>query len=126
MIGTTGLHNLRIDCIVGIYPHEREKPQPVFLDLEVDYDFAAAALSDDVSHAVDYDQIVRMVTELAQARKFQLLETLAEEAAALVLERLPVIQTVRLEIRKPEAVPAAANSFVRLARERSSTERPRA
>lgn len=27
MIGTTGIHNLRVDAIVGIYPHERDKAQ---------------------------------------------------------------------------------------------------
>jgi 7,8-dihydroneopterin aldolase/epimerase/oxygenase len=119
MVGSTGLHNLRIDCIIGVYEHERVETQPVFVDVEVDYDFAAAAMSDAIEHAVDYGGIASMVTELAQARRFQLLETMAEEMAALLLDRLSQIQRVRLEIRKPEAVPAAANSFVRVERERS-------
>ena len=118
MIGTTGLHNLRIDCIVGVYEHERREAQPVFVDLEVDYDFARAALSDDVAHAVDYDRIAAMVTELVQARQFQLLEAMAEAVAAMLLEKVPVIDCVRLEIRKPDAVPAADNSFVWVERER--------
>ena len=118
MIGTTGLHNLRIDCIVGVYEHEREDTQPVFLDLEVDYDFAEAAGSDDIAHAVNYDQIVSMVTELVQARKFQLLEAMAEAIALMLMERIPVIECLRLEIRKPEAVPAAADSYVWVERER--------
>ena len=118
MIGTTGLHNLRIDCIVGIYPHEREREQTVFLNLELDYDFAPAAASDAIADAVDYDQVVRMVTELIQSRRFQLIEAMAEAVAAMLLERVPVIDCVRLEIRKPDAVPAAADSFVWVERER--------
>lgn len=118
MIGTTGLHNLRIDCIVGIYPHEREKAQSVFLDLEIDYDFAAAALSDAIPDAVDYDLVVRMVTDLLQSRRFQLLEAMAEAVTAMLLEAVPAIDCVRLEIRKPAAVPAAADSFVFVERER--------
>ena len=118
MIGTTGLHNLRVDCIVGVYPHEREHVQSVLLDLELDYDFAAAAASDAIPDAVDYDQVVRMVTELIQTRRFQLIEAMAEAVAALLLESIPVIAAVRLEIRKPAAVPAAANSFVRVDRQR--------
>ena len=43
---------------------------------------------------------------------------MAEETAAMLLERLAPVQTVRLEIRKPEAVPAAACSFVRVERTR--------
>jgi dihydroneopterin aldolase len=118
MIGTTGLHNLRVDCIVGIYPHERAKTQPVFLDLELDYDFGPAAASDAIPDAVDYDRVVATVTELIQARRFQLIETMAEATAAMLLDRMPVVQAVRLEIRKPAAVPTAANSFVRVERVR--------
>ena len=119
MLGTTGLHNLRIDCIIGVYEHERIETQPVFLDVEVDYDFAAAARSDAIEHAVDYGGIASMVTHLARDRRFQLLETMAEEMAALLLEHLPMIERVRLEIRKPDAIPEAANSFVRVERGRS-------
>ena len=119
MIGITGLHNLRIDCIVGVYPHERETTQTVFLDLELTYDFAPAAASDAIADAVDYDRVVSMVTELIQTRRFQLLEAMAEATAAMLLDRVPALRAVGLEIRKPEAVPAAANSFVRIERRRS-------
>ena len=47
-----------------------------------------------------------------------LLEAMAEETAALLFEQHALAQTVRLEIRKPEAVPAAECSFVRLERNR--------
>ena len=43
MTGTTGLKNLRVDCIIGIYPHERAATQTVYLDIQLDYDFAAPA-----------------------------------------------------------------------------------
>ncbi len=119
MTGTTGLHNLRVDAIVGIYPHERDKAQAVFLDIELDYDFGPAAASDAISDAVDYDFVASSVTALIQTRRFQLLEAMAEATAAMVLERVPAVQVVRLEIRKPAAVPAAASSFVRVTRRRA-------
>ena len=37
MIGTTGLKNLQIGCIVGVYEQERAQPQPVVIDIELDY-----------------------------------------------------------------------------------------
>jgi len=46
MIGTTGLKQLHVDCIVGIYQHEREQTQAVLVDIEIDYDFGPAAVSD--------------------------------------------------------------------------------
>jgi len=118
MIGTTGLKHLRIDCVVGIYPHEREQTQTVFVDIELDYNFTAAAASDAITDAVDYDDVAASVTTVVQTRRFQLIETMAEAIASLLLDRVAVIQTVRLEIRKPAAVPAADCSFVRVERTR--------
>jgi len=119
MIGTTGLQALRVDCVVGIYEHERQVRQSVIVDVELDYDFAAAAASDAIADAVDYDGVAKAITELAERRGFQLIETMAEETAAMLLARVPVATRVKLEIRKPAAVPAAACSFVRVERTRS-------
>ena len=116
MIGTTGVRDLRVDCIVGIYEHERRARQTVFVDVDLDYDFAAAAASDAIADAVDYDGMVAVITDLAERRAFQLIETMAEESAAMLLARLPQVRRVRLEIRKPAAVPSAACSFVRVER----------
>ncbi len=118
MTGTTGLKDLRVDCVIGIYPHERAATQTVMLDIELDYDFAAPAASDAIADAVDYDGVAAGVTELLQTAKFQLIETMAERAAVLLLARVPVATAVRIEIRKPAAVPAAACSFVRVERRR--------
>jgi 7,8-dihydroneopterin aldolase/epimerase/oxygenase len=119
MIGTTGLKGLQIDCIIGIYEHERTKAQPLVVDVELDYDFAAAARSDAIRDAVDYDLVAVGISELARQKRFHLIETMAEEAAAMLLSSLVQVQTVRLEIRKPDAVPAAACSFVRVERTRT-------
>ena len=58
------------------------------------------------------------MTALLHVRQFELLEAMAEETAALLFEQHASVQTVRLEIRKPKAVPAAECSFVRLERNR--------
>lgn len=119
MFGTTGVRQLQVDCIVGIQPHEREREQPVLLDIEIDYDFAAAAASDAIGDAADYDAVVRSVTHLIQVQKFFLIETMAETVAAMLLNDTPRAHAVRLEIRKPAAVPRAQCSFVRVERTRS-------
>jgi len=119
MIGTAGLKGLRVSCVVGIYEHERAMRQPIVLDIELDYDFAAAVGSDAIGDAVDYDHVAAAVTELAERRQFQLLETMAEEAATMLLGRSGAVHAVRIEIRKPAAVPAADCAFVRVARARA-------
>jgi 7,8-dihydroneopterin aldolase/epimerase/oxygenase len=119
MVGTTGLQGLQVDCIVGIYAHERQTRQFVIMDIELDYDFADAAASDAIADAVDYDGVAAGITELVQRRAFQLIETMAEETAEMLLDRLPQVRRVHLEIRKPDAVPAATCAFVRVERRRS-------
>ena len=119
MIGTAGLQGLRVECIVGIHPHERETRQSVILDIELDYDFAPAATVDAIGNAVDYTRVARQVAELAERRQFQLIETMAEETAALLLGQFPQVGRVGVEIRKPAAVAAADCAFVRVERARS-------
>lgn len=118
MIGTAGLQGLRVECIVGIHPHERAAKQSVIFDIDLDYDFAEAAATDAIAGAVDYSRAAAMVTELAERRAFQLIETMAEETAAMLFAEFPQARRVRLEIRKPAAVPAATCAFVRVERVR--------
>lgn len=118
MIGTTGVRDLHIECIVGIHPHERVTPQTVVVDLEFDYDFSHAATSDDIRHVVNYDEAVAQTRELIVARQFQLIETMAEVVAAELLQRHATVQVIRVGIRKPAAVPGATGSFVRIERRR--------
>ena len=118
MIGTTGLKGLQVTCIVGVFKQERVQPQPVVIDIELDYDMATAAGSDAIGDAVDYDRVAAAVTGLVQQRKFTLIETMAEETASMLLEQISRVRVVRLEIRKPQAVAAAACAFVRVERAR--------
>lgn len=119
MIGTVGLNDLRIDAIIGIYPHEREATQPLFVDVEVDYDFAPAARSEGIDDALDYDGLARELTGLAVERQYKLLETFMEEAASHCLRHFPAISQIRLTVRKPQAVEKAASAFARIERSRS-------
>ena len=119
MTGTTGLKGLYVDCIIGIYEHERITTQALVIDVELDYDFAGPAASDAIADAVDYDRVVSGVTRLARQGAFQLIETLAEEAARFLLGEFPQVERVRIEVRKPAAIPSASCSFVRVERARS-------
>jgi dihydroneopterin aldolase len=118
MIGTAGLKGLRIECVIGVYPEERARTQTILVDVELDYDFAAAAASDDIQSAVDYAAVSRSVRALAEHGQFQLIETLAEQAAAMLLAQPGLVQAVRVEVRKPGAIPDADGSFDRLERKR--------
>jgi len=93
---------LQIDALIGVYPHERTGPQPLLLDLELDYDNRHPAVSDAISDAIDYAAVCLRARELAGSLQPQLLETLAEALAAELL-RASAATSVRVYIRKPQA-----------------------
>lgn len=83
---TLRLHELAVDCRLGVHDWERRSPQTVWIDLELAVDAARAASRDDVRDAVDYAALVERVRALAASRAFRLMETLAEAVASAVLE----------------------------------------
>jgi len=100
---TVFIRDLRIDTVVGIYDWERKIRQAVSLDLEMAADVRKAAASDDIADALDYKAVAKRLIAYVEAQQFKLEETLAERAAALVLDEFPV-SWLRLTLSKPGAV----------------------
>ncbi len=117
LIDTVFINQLRIETIIGVHAWEQHAPRPLLLDIELGMDSRAAAASDLIGDAVDYKAVADAINELTAARQFKLLETLAEAAAQRLFERFP-IQTLRLAIGKPGAVPEALTVGVRIERRR--------
>ena len=80
------VHDLTVPCRLGVFEWEQERPQPVWVDLELGIAAARAGRSDDVAETVDYVRVLSAIRQLAERRRFRLLETLAEAIAARVLE----------------------------------------
>lgn len=100
------IRDLRIETIIGIYDWEREVKQTVSLDLEMATDIRAAARTDDIAHALNYKAVTKRLIDYVESRHALLVESLAEEVAALVLEEFPV-PWLRLRLSKPGAVRGA-------------------
>ena len=87
----------------GASEGEQERGQTFLFDLRLEV--SDAALSDRIEDAVDYREVVRVVQEISDGRRFALLEALAAATADAILERFPV-EHVRVRVRKPEVRPA--------------------
>lgn len=114
---TVFISALHIETIIGVHAFEQNAPRPLILDLELGVDIREAAASDRIRDAVDYSAVADAIARLAAARRFQLLETLAETIARMVFERFP-IATLDLSIGKPGAIDAARTVGVRISRSR--------
>jgi dihydroneopterin aldolase len=100
------LRDLRIETVIGIYDWEREIKQPVIIDLEMGGDIARAAASDAIEDTLDYKAVSKRLIEFVEASEFQLVETLAERCAEIVLREFQV-PWVRLKLNKIGALSAA-------------------
>ncbi len=113
------IRQLRVDTIIGVYDFEKQAKQPLFFDLEMTTDFAKAAQSDDVSYVVDYAKVSDRIIRYCNEHTVELLETLAEQIAHIVLTEYAVT-TLRLTISKPHAVLEAQTVGIQITRSRDT------
>ena len=85
----------------GTLPAERELGQPFVVDVELRLDLEPAGLSDDLTRTVDYSEVHRRAKEIVEGPPVGLTETVAERIAAAVLEEHPMVEAVRVKVRKP-------------------------
>jgi dihydroneopterin aldolase len=111
------IEGLQVDAFVGIYDWEHEQAQPLVIDLTMAWDNRPAAATEQISDALDYDRVSQAVTQLIAAKPWQLIETVAEQIAALVLSDFSVVQ-VMVKVAKPQAVPSARQVAVMIERQR--------
>lgn len=109
------LRDLRIETIVGIYDWEREVKQTVILDLEMGADIRAAAASDRIEDTLNYKAVAKRLIQFVGDSRFQLVETLAERCAGIILEEFGV-PWVRLSLNKIGAVRGARDVGVLIER----------
>lgn len=109
------IQDLSIDTVIGVYDWERERRQTVRLSLEMATDIRMAAVNDDLNHTLDYNAVAQRLTAFVQGSEFQLIETLAEQVASLVMGEFGV-PWLRLQVSKPGAVPTAKDVGVRIER----------
>ena len=118
MRDTILIEQLELSAHIGVPDEERVKAQrlAVSLRLELARDFRE--LNDDIAKTVDYFAVCTAIKALATARPRRLIETLAEEIAAIVLRDF-VVAAVEVELRK-FILPDTAFVAVQLRRERSA------
>lgn len=97
------LNDLKIDTIIGIYDWERQTQQTLTFDLEMDWDIRPAAATEDISKTLDYGAIAQRIVAFVKNSEYLLIETLAEELSAMLLEEFP-IPKLKLTLSKPVAL----------------------
>lgn len=109
------IEGLRVETVIGVYDWEKRIRQTLVFDLWLGTDIRPAAGNDDIAQTLDYAQICEQVTEFVSSSRFELVETVAERVAQLILDNHPC-PWIRLKVSKPGAVATATNVGVMIER----------
>ena len=114
------LERMQIETIVGIWDWERKIRQTVSVDLKMAADIRRAAATDHIDDTLDYKSVAKRVQAFVADSEFQLVETLAERIAGIVLDEF-AIPWVEVRVAKPGAIRGADDVGVCIRREKGAT-----
>lgn len=86
----------------GVFADERENGQRFVIDATVAVDLAAAAAGDELARTVHYGELAEAIVAAVERDPVDLIETVAERVAAVVLTFAGVSAT-RITVHKPNA-----------------------
>ncbi len=112
------LRDLKVETIVGIWNWERKIRQTVSIDLKMGADIRRAAASDDIDDTLNYKLVAKRVQQFVGDSNFQLVETLAERIAEVILDDFDV-PWVEVRVNKPGAIRGARDVGVKIRREKN-------
>jgi dihydroneopterin aldolase len=122
------VEGLEVECVVGVYPEEREVSQRLWIDLELGLSLDSAARSERVRDSVDYAALVSQLAFLLDVCRFRMLETAGLTLLRYVLAppapggRRAAVEEARVKLAKPDALTAGAVPSVELFRKSSDFE----
>ena len=96
------LTGLRASAFHGVFEHERRTGQVFIIDLTVQVDLRAAAAGDDLGKTIHYGELAEEVVAAVESDPVDLIETVAERVAQVVLQHAPVTHTL-VTVHKPSA-----------------------
>ncbi|MGO2012458.1 MAG: dihydroneopterin aldolase [Pseudoalteromonas sp.] len=113
------ISQLQVDTIIGVYDFEKLSKQSLYFDIEMLCDIKPAATNDDINLALDYAKVSERVIDHTTAKPVELLETLVEQLAEIILTEFATTQ-VMIRVSKPAAVAKAQTVGVEITRAKAN------
>ena len=85
----------------GVRKEERSLGGRYAVDADIQYDASKAVVSDDISDAVNYEEILYHIREhMNPEEPYDLIETMAFDIAVAIIEQLSMVNEVTIRVRK--------------------------
>lgn len=97
------LKGIQISVFLGVSASERSVQRPVTLDIEITRNLERPGQSDHIGDTIDYGEVFDLVSQVASAREYCLVEALAERIATVLLDTFS-IHSVTVVVRKPRPI----------------------
>ncbi|MFB0991020.1 MAG: dihydroneopterin aldolase [Rhodospirillales bacterium] len=109
------IHDMVIDCSIGIYTHEKEHEQRVRINLDLAVGEGDHLINDDIRNVISYEDMAKGVEAIIAAGHINLVETLAENIAEMCLQDKRVF-SARVRVEKLEIIASAESVGVEIER----------
>ena len=108
--------------IIGIHNHEKINKQKIIFNIVIDVNQNIFPDENNLSSIVDYEKITNRLENLAKNKKYNFLESLAEDSFSEIFADNR-INSVKIKIEKPDAIANAKSVGVEVFKSRSDYER---
>ena len=118
---TVFIKDFIIQEIIGIHEHEKTKKQKIKFNIMVNVNQNTVPDEKDIKSIVDYEKITNKLKNLVKNKKYNFLESLAEDSFKEIFEDKR-INSVKIKIEKPDAIKNADSVGVEVLKNRSDYE----
>ena len=118
---TVFIKDFVIQEIIGIHNYEKTKKQEIKFNIVIDVNQNVIPNEKNIKSIVDYEKIVNKLKKLANEKKYNFLESLAEDSFKKIFEDKR-ISSVKIKIEKPDAIKNAESVGVEVFKTRKDYE----
>ena len=118
---TVFIKDFIIEEIIGVHEHEKIKKQKIKFNIVLDINQSSVPNEKDIKSIVDYEKITNKLENLTKNKKYNFLESLAEDSFKEIFEDKR-INSATIKIEKPDAIKNAKSVGVEVFKTRKDYE----
>ena len=119
---TVLIKNFTIYEIIGIHNNEKINKQKIIFNIIINVNHNISPDENNLASIVDYEKITNKLKNLVKNKKYNFLESLAEDSFKEIFKDKR-ISSVKIKIEKPDAIKNAGSAGVEIFKNRSDYER---
>ena len=112
------IKELILNLKLGYFDFEKEAPQKVKFNLEVNYEDKKPSNDKDIKSIVNYSTIVKLITKLVKKKHYNFLETLAESVFDELFKDKRIAK-IMLKIEKLEILKQCSSVGIQITKKRN-------